>query len=61
MLSLNYTPLISSDWGRVTADLEVSYRWFTPSLVGGRASDGTFDLSRAGYFAAAFAGVRYGW
>jgi hypothetical protein len=61
LVSLHYTPLISSDWGRVTGDFELSYRLFTLSIVGGRASDGPLDVARGGFFAAAFAGVRAAW
>ncbi|MFZ5439909.1 MAG: hypothetical protein ACOZQL_07855, partial [Myxococcota bacterium] len=61
-LGAHWTPLISSDWGRVTGDFELSYKLFTLSIVGGRSSDGPFDANqRAGYFIGAFAGIRYAW
>ncbi|MGV3623612.1 MAG: hypothetical protein ACO1OB_22525, partial [Archangium sp.] len=62
-LSFNahWTPLIVSDWLRVTGDIEFSYKAFTISVVGGRASDGPAGAQRSGVYIGAFAGIRAAW
>jgi hypothetical protein len=57
----HWTPFISSDWGRITGDLEFSYKLFTLSVIAGRASDGPLEAQRGGFFIGAFAGIRFAW
>ena len=57
----HWAPFISSDWGRITGDIEFSYKLFTLSVVAGRASDGPLEAQRSGFFVGAFAGIRLAW
>jgi hypothetical protein len=61
LVGAQWTPFISSDWGRVTGDVEFSYKWLTFTVVAGRASDGPLEAQRGGFFVGAFAGARFAW
>ena len=61
ILGAHWTPFISSDWGRVTGDVEFSYHALSVWVVAGRASDGPLEAQRSGFFVGAFAGIRYPW
>jgi hypothetical protein len=61
LAGVHWTPFISSDWLRVTGDVEFSWKLLTISVAAGRASDGPTEAQRGGFFVGAFAGIRYPW
>ncbi len=55
-VNAHYTPIISFDWGRISGDVEFSYRAFTLWIVGGTTTQP--NASASGFFLQGYAGIR---
>ncbi|MBL9039423.1 MAG: hypothetical protein JNG84_12970, partial [Archangium sp.] len=61
IFNASWMPIGSNDLLRVVGDLDLHWKYFCLSLVGGTTTDPTAQPVRVGFFLAVMAGVRFGW